>query len=120
LRQSLGSCAYRKACLFFSDRARHFVERTTEKAMTKHSLLGIAAVAAFAALTVPTFAQNRPTHAVVSGYNGYEGVCPGREAGNPFDKNTDYGGWSAWRARGGWDDHNDLNCVPSRTIRGEF
>ena len=60
-----------------------------------------------------------PTHAVAA-VNDYAGVCPGHEAGNPYDPNTDYMAWSAWRSRGGWDDHNDLNCTPSRMRRGEF
>jgi hypothetical protein len=89
--------------------------------MTKLSLLGVAAVAAYAALTASTFAQTRPSRAAaVDAYIAETGVCPGHEAGNPYDKNTDYMAWSAWRVRGGWDDHNDLNCLPSRANRGEF
>jgi hypothetical protein len=97
----------------------HFVERTTEKAMTKLSLLAVAAVAAFAALTVPAAAQSRSTHPTYAA-NGYAGTCPGREAGNPYDKNTDYMEWSGWRARGGWDDRNDLNCMSSRVSHSGF
>ena len=86
--------------------------------MTKLSLLGVAAVAAFVALTAPTFAQSRATtHAATL---NEPGVCPGHEAGNPYDRNTDYWAWSAWRVRGGWDDHNDLNCMPSRMNHREF
>jgi Ni/Co efflux regulator RcnB len=28
------------------------------------------------------------------------------EAGNPYNKETDYAGWSAWRLGGGWDSRN--------------
>ena len=88
--------------------------------MTKLSLLGIAAVAAYAALTVPTFAQTRAAPHMTAAVNDYAGTCPGHEAGNPYDPNTDYLAWSAWRARGGWDDRNDFNCGPSRMHRSEF
>jgi hypothetical protein len=30
-----------------------------------------------------------------------------QEPGNPYNKETDYTGWSAWRAGGGWDSRND-------------
>jgi hypothetical protein len=86
--------------------------------MTKLSLLGVAAVAAYAALTVPTFAQNRSAR-VVNSYAQAD-VCAGHEAGNPYNKETDYMGWSAWRTRGGWDDRNDYKCTPSHLSRGEF
>lgn len=33
--------------------------------------------------------------------------CQNREPGNPYDPQTDYTGWSAWRAEGGWDSRND-------------
>jgi hypothetical protein len=33
--------------------------------------------------------------------------CQNREPGNPYDKETDFEGWSAWRNSGGWDSHND-------------
>jgi hypothetical protein len=29
--------------------------------------------------------------------------CENREPGNPYDEQTDYQGWSAWRASGAWD-----------------
>lgn len=31
----------------------------------------------------------------------------GREAGNPYDEQTDYQSWSAWRESGSWDSRND-------------
>jgi len=80
--------------------------------MTKLTLLGAAVIVATSALAVPATAQHR----VVPTVNPYtEGDwCPGREPGNPYTKEQDYLAWSAWRARGGWDDRNDFNCVPSR------
>jgi hypothetical protein len=86
--------------------------------MTKFSLLGAAAVAAYATLAVPAFAQHKMSHPV----NAYteNGWCGNREPGNPYNKDDDYLAWSAWRARGGWDDHNDFNCAPSRVNRPGF
>jgi hypothetical protein len=93
----------------------------TKLSSPKFALLGAAAVAACVALTAPTFAQSRPSHAaaVVNSRNE-PGVCPGREAGNPYTPETDYMAWSAWRARGGGDDHNDLNCGMGRMDHGTF
>jgi hypothetical protein len=84
--------------------------------MTKLTLLGAAVIVAISTLAVPAMAKHRVTHAV----NPYtEGDwCPGREPGNPFTKEEDYMAWSAWRARGSWDDRNDFNCVPGRVHYG--
>jgi hypothetical protein len=30
-----------------------------------------------------------------------------QEPGNPYNEETDYMGWSAWRALGAWDSRND-------------
>jgi hypothetical protein len=30
-----------------------------------------------------------------------------QEPGNPYDKETDYMGWSAWRQHGAWDSRNE-------------
>ena len=88
--------------------------------MIKLSMLGVAAVAC-ATLAVPSYAQSRPTH-FINSYNGYTQTdyCAGHEPGNPYNKETDYMGWSAWRARGGWDPTNDFNCIPSHVHHGEF
>jgi hypothetical protein len=85
-----------------------------EECMTKLTWLGAAAILS-AVLAGPAMAQ----HAVVHpGYYVAEtGVCPGREAGNPYTKEEDYMAWSGWRARGGWDDHNDLNCLRGSQLR---
>jgi len=32
--------------------------------------------------------------------------CQNRESGNPYNEQTDYEEWSAWRAGGGWDSRN--------------
>jgi len=86
--------------------------------MTKLSLLGVAAVAAYAALAVPAFAQ----HKTMSAVNAATEVdtCANHEPGNPYNKADDYLSWSAWRVRGGWDDHNDYNCGPSRINHSRF
>ena len=86
--------------------------------MTKFSLLGVAAVA-YAALAVPAFAQHRAGPAL-SAYNAETGSCAGYEAGNPYNRETDYLSWSAWRVRGGWDDRNDYKCTPTRMRHNEF
>lgn len=86
--------------------------------MTRLSFLGVAAVAAYATLAVPALAQHRANPAL----NSYAqtGACAGYESGNPYNRKTDYLGWSSWRVRGGWDDHNDFNCAPSRVNRTGF
>jgi hypothetical protein len=33
--------------------------------------------------------------------------CQNRDPGNPYNEQTDYEAWSAWRAGGGWDSRND-------------
>jgi hypothetical protein len=77
-----------------------------EKRMTKLALLGAAAVLS-TMLAVPAMAQ----YVVVQpGYYAQTGACPGHEAGNPYTREEDYMAWSAWRARGGWDDRNDWYC----------
>jgi len=86
--------------------------------MTKLSLLGVAAVAAYAALTVPTFAQHRATPALNAYAQG--SYCGAQEPGNPYSKEEDYMAWSAWRVRGGWDDRPDPNCAAVRMHQGEF
>ena len=82
--------------------------------MTKFSLLGITAIVACTAFAAPAFAfsHHRPMHVA----NAYAEAtyCAGHEPGNPYDKRTDYLGWSAWRVRGGWDPTYDYNCLPGR------
>jgi hypothetical protein len=86
--------------------------------MTKLSLLGVAAIAACTAFAVPASAQHRAS------LNAYDqaGTCAGYDPGNPYNKETDYLDWSAWRARGGWDPRNDFKCAPAPThmSHGEF
>ena len=83
--------------------------------MTRLSLIGIAAVAVTTAFAAPAFAQHKATH-IANAYaqNAYAqaGACGYQEPGNPWSKSEDYMAWSAWRARGGWDDRNDFNCAP--------
>jgi hypothetical protein len=35
------------------------------------------------------------------------GSCRNREAGNPYNPQTDYTAWSSWRESGAWDSRND-------------
>jgi hypothetical protein len=35
------------------------------------------------------------------------GSCRNREAGNPYNPQTDYIAWSSWRESGAWDSRND-------------
>jgi hypothetical protein len=83
--------------------------------MTKFSFFGVAAVAAYAALAVPAFAQQKagPTANVYA----QRDVCITQNRGNPYNKETDYWDWSAWRTRGGWDARNDFKCVPGHGAR---
>ena len=80
--------------------------------MTKLALLCAVAAVVSVTLAGPAFAAPR----VIPSVNPYtEGDwCPGREPGNPYTKEEDYMAWSAWRARGGWDDRNDFNCPSVR------
>ena len=81
--------------------------------MTKFVLLG-AAVVLSSALAGPAIAQ----HIVAQpAYIAETGVCPNRDAGNPYTKEEDYMAWSGWRARGGWDDRNDLSCLHNTRLQ---
>ena len=84
-----------------------------EKLMTKLTLLGAAAVLS-SLLAGPAMAQHM---AVQPDYYAQTGTCPGHEAGNPYTKEQDYMAWSGWRARGGWDDRNDFNCLRESHVR---
>ena len=82
--------------------------------MTKFSLLGVAAVAAYTVLAVPAFAQHRAPQFAQTYAQG--DACANHEAGNPYNKQDDFWGWSAWRDRGGWDDR----CAPTQMNRARF
>ncbi len=79
--------------------------------MTKLSLLGIATVAAATAFAAPAFAQHRMAYPAAP--YALKHSCANYDPGNPHNKVTDFIAWSAWRARGGWDDRTDINCVPT-------
>jgi hypothetical protein len=38
---------------------------------------------------------------------GHVATLCSHHMGNPYDKQTDYTGWSAWRQPGAWDSRND-------------
>jgi hypothetical protein len=84
-----------------------------ENPMTKFTLLG-AAVVLSSALAGPAMAQHIVAHPA---YYAQSDSCLNREPGNPYSKDEDYLAWSAWRARGGWDDHNDWRCMQSSRLR---
>ena len=86
--------------------------------MLKTSLIGIAAFAAATAFAAPASAQHRMTH-LANNY-GPVAYCSDHEPGNPYNRDTDYLGWSAWRVRGGWDASNDYACMPHRTSHAGF
>jgi hypothetical protein len=81
-----------------------------ENSMTKFTFIGAALVLS-SVLIAPAMAQHRVIHTDAYAQSG---ACPGHEPGNPYTKEEDYIAWSGWRARGGWDDRNDWNCLPSR------
>ena len=81
---------------------------------TMVSALGMLLIAGSAALTTSASAQ--PVHRAVASelsrnnHNSVDGSSStfcSREPGNPYNPDTDYMGWSAWRAEGGWDSRND-------------
>jgi hypothetical protein len=84
--------------------------------MTKFILLGAAAVLS-AVLAAPAMAQHLTAHAAYA-HPAYaqNDWCLNREPGNPYSKDEDYMAWSAWRARGGWDDHNDWRCLQNTRL----
>jgi hypothetical protein len=83
---------------------------------TMISTLGVFLIAGSAALI--TSASARPVHGApvaanepfLNSYNSVDGAdntfCS-REPGNPYNPDTDYMAWSAWRASGAWDSRND-------------
>lgn len=77
--------------------------------------LGALLIAGSAAQIAPAFA--RYVHQVPAAssetfrqaYDSANGTAPfcSEEPGNPYNPQTDYQGWSAWRALGAWDSRND-------------
>jgi hypothetical protein len=83
--------------------------------MTKLALLCAVAAVVSVTLAGPAFAAHRIVQQPAAVY-AHGDWCPGREPGNPYTRQEDYMAWSAWRARGGWDDRNDFNCAPAHPI----
>ncbi len=75
--------------------------------MANFRLIGAAAVLS-SVLAGPAMA----THHVIphTAHYGQSTYCATIEPGNPYSKEQDYGGWSGWRARGGWDSRGDDAC----------
>jgi len=88
--------------------------------MLRLSLIGVAAIAATTAFAVPAFAQHRAAHIANASAYAQANICGYQEPGNPYSKEEDYIAWSAWRARGGWDDRVDTDCLARRPGRVGF
>ena len=88
--------------------------------MTRLSLIGVAAVVAVTAFAAPALAQHRATRVAHAYAQANAGVCGYQEPGNPWSQQEDYLAWSAWRARGGWDDRVDTDCMARRAGRFGF
>jgi hypothetical protein len=78
------------------------------------SALGALLVAGSMAQVTPAFARQHEAPAAsgqtfrnaYNADNGTAGWCS-TEPGNPYNPETDYQTWSAWRALGAWDSRND-------------
>jgi hypothetical protein len=91
-----------------------------EMTMIRLSLIGVAAIVATTAFAVPALAQHRATHVANAYAQASAGTCGYQEPGNPYSQQEDYLAWSAWRARGGWDDRVDTDCMAKRPGRFGF
>jgi hypothetical protein len=88
-----------------------------EKRMRKTilSALGVLLIASAAAQIAPASARyihRAPAASSETFRNAYDSAngtahwCS-KDPGNPYNPDTDYQGWSAWRALGAWDSRND-------------
>ena len=87
--------------------------------MTKFRLIGVAA-ALSSVLAGPAIAAQ---HVVArTGHYAQSTYCATIQPGNPYSKEQDYGAWSGWRARGGWDSRGDDACFrnPSYSPSGFY
>jgi hypothetical protein len=77
------------------------------------SAIAVLLVAGWAAQGAPAFARNvrhgPASQTFRNAYGSAEGATRGcsEEPGNPYNPQTDYMAWSAWRAHGAWDSRND-------------
>jgi hypothetical protein len=79
------------------------------------SALGVLLIAGSAAQITPSFARQRHEAPAASSetfrnaYGSADGTARwcSTEPGNPYNPETDYQTWSAWRALGAWDSRND-------------
>lgn len=74
--------------------------------MADFRLIGAAAVLSSVLAGSATAAQ----HVIVPTGHARSTYCATIQPGNPYSKEQDYGGWSGWRARGGWDSRGDDAC----------
>jgi hypothetical protein len=91
--------------------------KSTETSMNRTTIyaLGMLLIAGSATHIAPAFARHirqAPATSSDSFRNAYgssdaaTGWCS-EEPGNPYNPQTDYMAWSAWRAHGAWDSRND-------------
>jgi hypothetical protein len=78
------------------------------------SALGVLLIAGSVAQVAPAFARHEPPRAASSealnnAYDSASGTARwcSTEPGNPYNPQTDYQTWSAWRGLGAWDSRND-------------
>ena len=83
--------------------------------MTKLSVFG--AVTLLSVLTGPALAREAIVRPDTYYYYVRNARCAYHQLGNPYTPEEDYMAWSAWRARGGWDDRNDWYCLRDTHLR---
>jgi hypothetical protein len=77
------------------------------------SALGVLLIAGSAAQITPSFARHEAPAASSETFRNAHDAADGTarwcstEPGNPYNPETDYQTWSAWRALGAWDSRND-------------
>jgi hypothetical protein len=89
----------------------------TKMHKTMMSALGALLIVGSAVQVTPASARHArqaPAASSETFSNAYGSINDGArscstEPGNPYNPQTDYQGWSAWRASGSWDSRNDAH-----------
>ena len=83
---------------------------------TMTSAVGVLLIAGSAVLITSASARTvhhaAPSEQFRNSYNSVDGTAStfcSREPGNPYNPDTDYQAWSAWRQLGAWDGRNDCS-----------
>jgi hypothetical protein len=68
----------------------------------------------FGAALALSFALAGPAAAKPAGidHRAQNAACDPRDPGNPYSRKYEFGEWTNFRARGGWDARNDWTCQP--------